>query len=337
MNSRVIRRHDQFFKLLLDQPGAAGTLLRERLPVEVSSRLSAEDPELVNTSFVDAELRERRADRLYRVRLRDGRQALIYVLVEHKSAPDPRIGLQLLIYMVRIWEWWERHEGKDANGKPRLLPVILPLVVYHGHAEWRVPLDFADGFDVDDDTLRPYLVDFRYSLADLGRIDDAALSDQNALRVGLLILKHGDGGGDIRETLLRLGRAEAALGVDDLAILVRYIIAEPNKIEPGLLRDVLKEIVPGQETRIMSIAAEMWKAEGMADGIKIGQAQGKVQGKAEGKAEILLRQFRRRFRTVPEAVSEKVLHAHDDDLNMWAENILDASSLDMVFSPRKSN
>ena len=44
-----------------------------------------------------------------------------------------------------------------------------------------------------------------------------------------------------------------------------------------MLRDVLKEIVPDQEARIMSIAAEEWKAEG----IQIGQAMGKAEGKAE--------------------------------------------------------
>ena len=39
MRSRLIRRHDQFFKRLLEQPGAAGALLRERLPPEIAKLL----------------------------------------------------------------------------------------------------------------------------------------------------------------------------------------------------------------------------------------------------------------------------------------------------------
>jgi hypothetical protein len=79
----------------------------------------------------------------------------------------------------------------------------------------------------------------------------------------------------------------------------------------------------------MSIAAEEWKAEG----IQIGQAM----GKAEGKADMLLRQLRRRFDSLPEAVVAKVRDASEDQLNEWADNILDARNLEMVFGSAKPN
>jgi hypothetical protein len=37
---RLIKRHDQFAKYLLDQPGIADAFLRERLPAAVSANLS---------------------------------------------------------------------------------------------------------------------------------------------------------------------------------------------------------------------------------------------------------------------------------------------------------
>ena len=83
----------------------------------------------------------------------------------------------------------------------------------------------------------------------------------------------------------------------------------------------------------MSIAAEEWKAEG----IQIGQAMGKAEGKAEGKADMLLRLLRRRFDSLPEAVVAKVRDASEDQLNEWADNILDARNLDMVFGSAKPN
>ncbi|UEM03173.1 Rpn family recombination-promoting nuclease/putative transposase [Skermanella rosea] len=321
MTSRLIQRHDHFFKRLLDQPGAAGALIRERLPEEVARQLSPEDPVLEHGSFVDRELQEYRTDRLYRTRTLTGGAAFIYALLEHKAWPEPRIGLQLLGYEVKIWQWWVQREGRDADGRLKPLPPILPLVVYHGEAEWRIPLDFAAGMELGDEMLRPYLLDFRYSLADLGRIDGASLSREKVLRVGLLILKHGSRRGDLYELLVKLGRAALAIGFDDLVALVRYLIAEPNEINAAVLRDALTEIVPGQEARIMSIAAEQWKAE----------------GKAEGKADLLLRQLRRRFGAVPESTLERVLGAPDGDLDEWAENILDAPSLDAVFTGRRAN
>jgi flagellar biosynthesis/type III secretory pathway protein FliH len=137
--------------------------------------------------------------------------------------------------------------------------------------------------------------------------------------------------------LLTLGRVAATLGFDDLVALVRYILVEPGEIEAALLRDVLKEIMSGQEARIMSIAVEQWKAEGKAEGIQIGKAVGKAEGKAEGKADMLLRFLRLRFGVVPETTLVTVMAASEDQLNEWAEKVLDAPTLEGVFAERRAN
>ena len=93
------------------------------------------------------------------------------------------------------------------------------MVVYHGAAEWLVPLSLADATD-SDPALRPYLLDFRYRLVDLGRIPDARLSGERNLRVGLLILKHGTAGWTTRKQLVKLVRETIRLGHDDLVTLI---------------------------------------------------------------------------------------------------------------------
>lgn len=100
--SQLILRHDQYFKRLLDRPGTAAALLRERLPPSLAARLTDDPPEPLPTSFISDELDESRTDRLYRAWTRDGAPVLVYTLVEHKSAPDQRLGLQLLGYRTRI-------------------------------------------------------------------------------------------------------------------------------------------------------------------------------------------------------------------------------------------
>ena len=59
---------------------------------------------LVDASFVDAVLHQSHSDRLFEARLKDGGTAFVYVLLEHKAAPDPGTPLQMLGYMVRIWQ-----------------------------------------------------------------------------------------------------------------------------------------------------------------------------------------------------------------------------------------
>lgn len=325
--SRLIQRHDQFFKRLLDQPGAAGALLRERLPPEIAALLDDRPPEHIPGSFVPAELREYRTDRLYRLNTVTGQQCFVHCVVEHKSAPDPWIGPQLLGYTVQILEWWKRTEAPTETAP---LPAVVSIVVYHGKAEWRVPLALADTVGASPE-VRPWLVDFRYILVDLGHIEDARLSRHDVLRVGFLILKYGTRDADLRETLLSLGRAALALGFDDLVAAVRYILFEPNEVEAGILREVLKEIMPGQEERVMSIWGEQLKAEGFNLGVAQGVAQGVVQGEAKGKADIVLRLLRRRFQELSPDIENRVRAAGGDQLDEWSERILDASTLADVF------
>ena len=102
--NETTRPHDAFFKALLTQPGAAGVFLRERLPANVAALLSADEPVLEPASFIDAALREHHSDLLFRVSTVTGTTAFVYVLVEHKSYPDPLVGFQLLRYLVAIWQ-----------------------------------------------------------------------------------------------------------------------------------------------------------------------------------------------------------------------------------------
>ena len=75
MMSQVTTPHDHFFRETLARPGTARAFLQQYLPAEVTAALDLSEPEVVQDSFVDAELRSHRADLLYQVRLRDRRDA----------------------------------------------------------------------------------------------------------------------------------------------------------------------------------------------------------------------------------------------------------------------
>ncbi|CAK0778980.1 hypothetical protein CCP4SC76_6720006 [Gammaproteobacteria bacterium] len=205
MSKRLTQRHDAFFQRLLDQPEAAATLLRERLPEEVARLLVDEPPEPIPGSFISQRLRGYRTDRLFRTRTLTGRPVLIFCLLEHKSKPEVRTPLQLLGYQYQFLDHWNRTEGQNPDGSWRPLPAILTMVVYHGAAEWTAPLSLVEATDCDP-AMQPYLLDFRYSLVDLGRIPDTRLSEKRKLRVGLLILKHGTAGWTTRKHLIKLVR-----------------------------------------------------------------------------------------------------------------------------------
>ncbi len=315
MSGRSVQRHDAFFHVLLDRPGTAGALLRERLPPEVAALLSPAPPELVPGSFVSRALRGYRTDRLYRTTTVTGRPALVYALLEHKSTPDPRIALQLLGYQYQILAQWERTEGRGADGRLRPLPALVTMVVYNGAAPWTAPLSLAEATDADP-AMRPFLPDARYSLVDLGRIPDAELSAERPLRVGLMILKHGPIGRAGRRKLLQLAREAQRLGRDDLLTLFYYLGVTLADARGDMIRSILREVLPDEEEQMVTTFAQRWLDE----------------GRAAGKAEMLARQIQRRFGPLDQATETRLHTATDQQLDLWSERILDASDLDQLFA-----
>ena len=293
-------------------------LLRERLPAVVARRLVDEEPEALPTSFISDDLEERRPDRLYLTRTREGQPVLVYTLVEHKSSPDHWTGLQLLGYDVQILQWWDKREGRDGNGRLRKLPALFSIVVYNGEEKWTVPLTLTGATEGgDDEEIRPWLPELRYTLVDLGQADSGFLSRHRVLRFGFKVLKYGARDGDVHEILKMLIREALAEELDDeIVVLVRFVMMESNGLDKGVLREMLTEAVPKKAERLMSIAE---------------------QCVIEGRAEMLLRLMSRRFGPIPDTYRQRVTDGRLEELDAWADALFDAKTLDEVLAAAPSN
>jgi predicted transposase/invertase (TIGR01784 family) len=151
--------HDAFFKQLFTQPEVAEDFVRHYLPKALVAVLKPGSLTITKDSFIDEALAEHYSDLLYRVQLRAGKEAYVYLLFEHKSAPTPRVALDLLRYLVRIWDFL----GKRGSKTP--LPAILPLVIYHGKARWRIAPNFSRLIEAPE-VFKPYIPDFTYLLTE---------------------------------------------------------------------------------------------------------------------------------------------------------------------------
>jgi predicted transposase/invertase (TIGR01784 family) len=318
--------HDSFFRMLMERPNAAGALLRERLPPAFVRQMVG-NPVLVEGSFIDPELRLSQSDRLFRVALRGGRSAYIYCLIEHKSAPDPRVALQLLRYLVRIWEGLDRR----AQGAGLLAPV-LPLVVYHGIPKWTAPLRFSGMLDASEE-LKAELLDFPFGLVDLGQIPDGRLSNDPELRAGFLVLKYARRvtTQNVEETLAWMLGELRGVPEDLLSLAMRYIIRTFAPLDRERLASVLKRSRARQEREMLSKLAKELLAEGKAQGVKLGKAQGVKLGEARGEARALLLVLERRFGKLPGNLLDRVRKAGTEQLEFWLRRAVEAASLEAVF------
>lgn len=273
--------HDALFRALLDDPQRAATLLREQLPSVLASRLTAEAPQLLDGSFIDERLRDTQSDRLYAVTLTGGKKALLYILLEHKSVPDPGTPLQLLGYMVRIWERYA--EGRAA--RLRHLPPILPIVLYHGVRRWTIPTSILECIDADADLL-DWLRDLRYQVRDLGPIPYLERSADPAVRATLGALCAVFAADLAPADLARILRDLPDGGTLERQVLV-YVVRH-YKITETVFREALTQAKPEREEALHMTVAQEWIQRGVEQGIKQGIQQGMERGMERGRLENLV-------------------------------------------------
>jgi predicted transposase/invertase (TIGR01784 family) len=124
----VSNPHDKLFKQIWSDRETAADFLANYLPGDICDLIDLKTLEICKDSFVDKDLKEYFSDLLYKVSF-GAQSGYVYMLFEHKSYPRKITALQLLSYICRIWNLHFTQQGLP-------LPVIIPLVLYHGRNEW---------------------------------------------------------------------------------------------------------------------------------------------------------------------------------------------------------
>ena len=86
-----------------------------------------------------------------------------------------------------------------------------------------------------------------------------------------------------------------------------------------------------EESKTMAGMIQRAHDEGVRQGMRAGRDEGMRQGRVDGERTVLERLLRRRFGRLPPAVADRLHQAAAADLEAWAENVLDARTLDDVF------
>ena len=295
-NSNLPSPHNNYFHFALSHLPNARRLIESQLPAEVLQLLNLDSLKIVPGTFVAADLRDRHSDLLLSVELargaadtkRSDASALVYVLLEHKSEPDPLTVLQLLAYVVRIWEKLIR------DGSP--LRPIVPLVVYHGEGRWTVAKQISELMSAPA-ALAKYQVQFGFPLLDLSQLSDEQIPGDQLLQSTLGLLKYSRSAqlpGKLRQILELLGDS---LGNQSVEIWIRaigvYVMAVNKQIESGELSEIVQSVFPTQiepgslADRLLSQGREQGMEKGMEKGMEQGMEKGMIAGKVQTLQELL--------------------------------------------------
>ena len=285
--------HDKFFKATFGKPEVAASFLTHYLPAEVLAELELSTLKPEKDSFIDAALQEHFSDLLYSVQLKNGGQAFVYLLFEHKSTPEELVALQLLRYEVQIWEKMARQPSKK-------LPPILPLVIYHGRQQWQVARNFGAVIDWQAAAaLRRFVPEFEYHLVDLSAFSEEEIRGIALARVGLLVLKYVFTG-ELLERLpeiLQLLSFREQSALEYLVTVMRYLTETNRKLTREEFIN-LTEQLPTETGVTMETMAEGWFNDGVRKGRREGRKEGREEGRQEAGLALTLRLLQHRIGTI---------------------------------------
>ncbi len=173
---------DSAGKLIFSNATLCSQFLRDYSGIEMLKEVKEEDIEDVTTRYVPMFTEERDSDVVKKIRLNNDGCVYIIALIEHKSEVDYNVTMQLLRYMVYIWEDYEKEREAEKKGASRTkefkYPPILPIVYYEGRRRWMAVTDFKDRILLND-VFEEFIPDYRYKLIRLRKYTNGELIEKN--------------------------------------------------------------------------------------------------------------------------------------------------------------
>ena len=273
---QITSPHDKFFKQVFTRGDTAKEFLLNYLPPALVKLIDWDSLEYTKDSFIDEDLKEFFSDLLFRAQLKDGTRGYVYILFEHKSYHEPLTAFHILRYMVKIWEMLLRKREGFA------LPVIIPLVLYHGEKSWKSGLNFRDLFDCSDDMVS-FIPDFEYLFWSAAGYSDEEIKGNATLRVALLLMKYIFRE-DLRNRLpgilgLLKDLSEKRTGMEYIEAILRYIFnaAPVDNVSYQDIKAAVDKALPHIGGEIMPTIADSFVEQGIQQGIQQGKREGVLE------------------------------------------------------------
>ncbi len=309
--------HDRFFKKTFGNPRHALGVFRSLLPAELVACADWSTLRLEPASFVDEALQDRHSDLLYSVAVA-GRTTFLFLLFEHQSSVDSLMPFRVLRYIARIWDQWL---GLEENKGARILPAVVPVVLYHGAEPWSAATELLEIIDLEAVvrcSVRDHLPRLRFVLDDLVNVSEEEIRARRPMsamaRVAIAALKVLRGGEPIdflwRCVPLLLQLSKEPGGVQDLGALLYYVLAVCMHAQQEEVVGFMQENLGKEGRDAIVTIADSYRAEGRAEGVSLS----------------VLAVFEARDLAVPDDVRQRIEACEDpEELAGWLRRAVNAA------------
>lgn len=297
--------HDSSSKLIFGNAKLCSQFLRNYIDIPLLKNVKAEDIEDVTERYVPMFTEERNSDTVKRVKL-EGNNILFFVsLIEHKTKVDYNVCMQLLRYMVYIWEDYEKEMERQKKGISRTkgfrYPPILPIVYYEGNGRWTAARSLQERV-LFHKAFEPFTPNFFYKLIELNSYSIGELAEKNDELSLVMLINRLQSTEEFQnlnlpdDYLKNLSEHSTEEVLDIVAkvtaTMLRHLNLPEEEVEEftgqvkerrmAVLFEHFKDVdIPAERKR----AREEGWAEGHADGLAAGRAEGRAEGHAMGHAE----------------------------------------------------
>ena len=266
------------------------------------ARLDLDSLERVSGTYVSDDLRDREDDVIWRVRFRDDTWLYVYLLLEFQSQVDPFMALRILVYVGLLYQDLVRQKALLPG---RLLPPVLPVVLYNGKARWTAATELSE-LVAAVPGLEQYQPRCTYLLLDEARHSQEGVRLPTNLVAALFELEHSRTPEEIGQVIDRL----------------LTWLSEPSQqstrraFAVWLCRVLLPTRVGGQTVpqarelvEVRTMLAERvieWTEEWKEEGLRRGRAEGRAEGRAQERERLLIQLATGRFGPLSEEQIEQL-------------------------------
>lgn len=169
LNNSKLR--DSASKIIFGNSVLCSQLLRGYVNIPILKDVQPEDIEDVSGRYVTMFEEERNADVVKKVHLKGNEMPFYLIsLIEHKSQVDYNVVMQILRYMVLIWQDYAKEMDAKHKGISRTkdfkYPPILPIIYYEGASKWTASIELQNRVFLSD-IMEEYIPNFKCILIQL--------------------------------------------------------------------------------------------------------------------------------------------------------------------------
>ncbi|RQD60275.1 MAG: Rpn family recombination-promoting nuclease/putative transposase [Desulfonatronovibrio sp. MSAO_Bac4] len=272
----VIRQpHDKIFKRVMTDRDNAISMLKNILPAGIKDMLVLEDIQYEKDSFIPPHLKDYFSDLLTSVPVKGQKYKVkVYFLFEHKSYYVKNYPLQILRYLLEIWEQYQSLT-KETGEK---LPLIIPLLIAHPEGGWERK-DMSDLLAIPSNDFKVFIPEFEHIVYDSVNENPEDYNFVETLKALLVIWRYFDSPDFFKHLgdafkLIKKVRPETKFK-DFVTSFMEYLIQTRREEEYIEIQKIAEKEFSGGD--VMQTIADMFRKEGVQEGVILGRQEGGLE------------------------------------------------------------